>query len=139
MSRADEQLLNDYFKQRWSVTSAPSGGTTCVANTKTAVPRLNGASRNILEAIIFSVKNLTAAACTQTLEVREASITGTLLASVDIICPTAVTTADCYSQWYISAARAGTADYGHLSVSFNTVQASVSQKINICGWMEQAP
>lgn len=138
MSKGVDGLLNDYYRQRWNVTSAPSGGTTCVVNTKTAFPLISSRNRNVLEAVIFSVKNLTAAAATATLEVREASITGTVLASVDIIVAAGATFADCYSQWYIPATRGGTADYGHLSVSMNTVQASVVQKINITGWLESS-
>jgi len=93
----------------------------------------------MLEAVIFSVKNLTAAASTVVMEVREASIAGTVLASVEIITAAGATTADCYSQWYIPASRGvpGTA-YGNLSVSFNTVQTSVVAKLNTSGWLESS-
>jgi hypothetical protein len=137
MSKGVDGLFDDYLRQRWSRTSAPAGGSTCEANTGFA--NISARQRTILEAIVFSVKNLTAAASTVVMEVREASITGTVLASVEIVTAAGATTADCYSQWYVPASRGvpGTA-YGNLSISFNTVQASVVAKLNTCGWLESA-
>jgi hypothetical protein len=140
MSKGIDGLLDDYYRQRLAPTSAPAGGTTCVANTNSAMQqKISGRQRCILESVVFSVKNLTAAASTVTMEVREASITGTVLASVDIITAAGATSTDCYSQWYIAASRnAGNGDYGHLSVSFNTVQTSVVQKLNVSAWLESS-
>lgn len=136
MSKGVDGLLDDYFRQRWSATSAPAGGTTCVANA--SIANVGARQRSVLEAVVFSVKNLTAAVSTVVMEVREASIAGTVLASVEIITPVGGTTADCYSQWYVPSSRGGTAAYGNLSVSFNTVQASVVAKLNTCGWLESS-
>ena len=138
MSKGIDGLLDDYYRQRLAPTSAPAGGTTCVANTNAAMQqKITGRQRCVLEAIVFSVKNLTAAVSTVVMEVREASINGTVLASVEIITAVGGTTADCYSQWYIPASRnGGVGDYGHLSVSFNTVQTSVVQKLNVSAWLE---
>jgi len=136
MSKGVDGLLDDYFRQRWSATSAPAGGTTCVANA--SIANVGARERSVLEAVVFSVKNLTAAASTVVMEVREASIAGTVLASVEIVTAAGATSSDCYSQWYVAASRGGVGAYGNLSVSFNTVQTSVVQKLNTCGWLESS-
>ena len=138
MTKHVDGLLDDYFYNRWNATSAPSAGATCSASSGRGVGSGNAnamptLSRNILEAIVFSILNRTAAATTATLEIREASIGGSVLASVDIITAASATSADCYSQYYQYATRGN-----DISVSFNTVQASVTQKINISGWTEQS-
>lgn len=136
MSKGVDGLLDDYFRQRWSATSAPAGGTTCVAAAN--LVNITNRQRTVLEAVVFSVKNLTAAVSTVVMEVREASIAGTVLASVEIITPVGATSNDCYSQWYVQASRGGVGAYGNLSVSFNTVQTSVVMKLNTCGWLESS-
>lgn len=136
MSKGVDGLLDDYYRQRWSSVSAPAAGTTCVASAgigaglATNKPMSNKA-RNILEAVVFSVKNLTAAATTVVMKVSEASIAGTVLASVELVVGIGATASDCYSQWYIPGTRGN-----DLVVSFDTVQASVVMKLNPCGWTE---
>lgn len=134
MANKSEGLFTDYLFNRWAVTSAPAAGTTCVASVGKGAGSTNlslGKGRHILEGVIYSLKNLTGASVTAVMEVREASIAGTVLASVDIIVAAGVTVQDCFSQWYIPATRGN-----DLCVSFNTVQASVAQKLNPFGWTE---
>jgi hypothetical protein len=130
MSKGVDGLLDDYFRARWSSTNAPAAGTTCVATT--GVVNLSSRSRNIIEMLGFSARNVTAAAVTMTLSVRSASIAGTVLASWDFILAANVGIQDCYSQLNINAPRGQ-----DIVVEFGTPVASVTQKVSVSGWTEQ--
>jgi len=132
MSKGVDGLLDDYFRARWNGVSQPAAGTTCVATTGTTAT-LSNKQRNMLEMLGFSARNATAAAVTMTLNVRAASIAGTVLAAWDFILANGVSIQDCYSQLNINAPRGQ-----DIVVEFGTPVASVTQKVSISGWTENS-
>ena len=131
MSKGVDGLLDDYFRQRWNGTSAPAAGTTCVAST--GVVNIGARERVLIEMLGFSAMNATAAGVTMTLSVRSASIAGTVLASWNFVLANGVGIQDCYSQLNINAPRGQ-----DLVVEFGAPVASVTQKVNISGWLESS-
>lgn len=131
MSKGVDGLLDDYFRARWTGTSTPAAGTTCVASA--AVVAMSNKSRNIIEMLGFSARNATAAAVTMTLSIRAASIAGSVLASWDFILANGVGIQDCYSQLNVNAPRGQ-----DIVVEFGTPVASVTQKVSISGWTENS-
>lgn len=128
MSNRDK--MNDFLTNRWSATSAPAAGTTCVAEISSREPQ----KRPHLETLIYTVHNRMgagAAAQTCTVNVRLGSIAGTVVASFDQLTAPSSTANVVMANIGIQGERGV-----GLSVSMTTVVASVTQKINIAGWWE---
>lgn len=131
MSKRADLLLACMMGNRWLSTSAPAAGTTAVASSPVA-PGAN--SRPHLETIWASIHNRVGAGAinfTVGIEVRHASIAGTLIASLSQLVPFSSTAQVSLSSMGIAGKRGS-----RLSVSMNTVIASVTQTVNAAGWME---
>ena len=123
MANRSEGLIVDSLIHLWNATSAPAAGTTCVANSG-AVDR----QKNVLTQLGWSIRNVSAAAYTATLNVRDASPAGTVLASWDMIVGTNSAQLDTFGVNILSSR--GVPIY----VDFGTPAASVTQKVSIAGW-----
>ncbi|HZD12000.1 MAG TPA: hypothetical protein VE177_00575 [Candidatus Binatus sp.] len=120
------EVIVDSLANRWRATNATVGAT-CVA----ASPTL-GDLRELhnLTSVNVSIANMSAAASTVTLSVRDASIAGTVLASLDIVTPAAAGSTN--SLYFDLPGNRGTP----ISVDLGLLGGSVAGKLNICGWKE---
>jgi hypothetical protein len=59
---------------------------------------MHSKARNIVESLIYSARNVTAATVTLTASIRAASIAGTVLASWDILLAANASVQDCFAQ-----------------------------------------
>ncbi len=131
MSNRDK--MNDFLTNRWSATSAPAAGTTCVAQVSAA----GAESRAHLETILFCIDNRgvgaggAAGRQTVTVNVRLDGITGTVIASIPITSYSSTMQTVGLTNLGIPGERGR-----GLSVSMNTVIASLVQAVNIAGWHE---
>ena len=89
-AKAYEAIIHSIFRRDGN-THNPTAGTTAVVSIAAAAK-----VRYTVDSILVSQRNLTAAAYTATLTLRDASIAGTVLAQWDFI--TAVNTVDRYSE-----------------------------------------
>ena len=129
MSKRSDLLLACMLGNRWRATSAPSAGTTCIATAPT--PGVN--SRVHLETMWYSIKNNAGAggvSFTVQIQVRGAS--NTVLASVDHLLAGSTSANVNISNFAFANPKLGTG----LNVFMNTVLASVTQAVNIAGWIE---
>jgi hypothetical protein len=119
-----------FFRDRWSATHAPAAGATVIAASPTPV----GQARQNCEFIWYSIFNQgvgTGIGFTVTVQIRSASIAGTVLASVD---------------HYVASTTAVQVSTGGMGIpgkrgqaiiaTMSTVIASLSQKVSIAGWTE---
>ncbi len=128
MARREEGLIIDSLGHSWNAQASPSAGTTCTCS----VAPSSGLTRVMLTNLGWSIRNAGAAAFTATLNVRDASIAGTVLASWDMIVGAAASLQDTYPL-SIKGIR------GHnLSFDFGTPASSVTQKVSAMGWEEKS-
>jgi hypothetical protein len=128
MSNRDK--MSDFLTNRWSATSTPAAGTTCVAS----VAPHGAQSRIHLETLLFTIDNRgvsTGLKQTVTVNVRLGSIAGTVLAAVPLTVYSSVVQNVAMTNLGIPGERG----IG-LNVSMNTVIASLVQAVNIAGWYE---
>jgi hypothetical protein len=130
MANSSDGLFRDYMRERWTASSAPTAGTTCVASVGNSAT-MHSKARNIVESLIYSARNVTAATVTLTASIRAASIAGTVLASWDILLAANASVQDCFAQLNIPAPRGQ-----DLFAEFGTPATSVTQKVSIAGWTE---
>ena len=114
--------------KRWTETNNPAAGTTCVISVAAA-----GGSRHVIEQLLVSQRNQTAAAYTATLTVRDSSIGGTVLAQQDFLTGAAAMTQG-NPQIEVRGLH-GNAVVAH----FAPPAASVTQKITAAGHTEEGP
>lgn len=124
MNKSNEALIATIL-QRWSATSAPAQGATAVASVAAI-----GKVRHTLGMLVASYKNQTAAAVTATLNITADSVAGTSLAKLDFL-----TAAAASDRVAIELALPGLINSG-IFASFDTVVASVTQKITMTGYSE---
>jgi hypothetical protein len=130
MAKRDADLIIESLSQRWNAVSTPSAGTSCVASVSPLPNQFGGNWKANCDSLGWSVRNLTAAAVTTTLEVRDASIAGGVIASWD----------------FVVAANGGAADNfavkvqgvrgNPLYINFGTPNVSVVQKVSAAGWYD---
>lgn len=131
MSNRDK--MNDFLTNRWSATSAPAAGTTCVAE----VSPIGAESRPHLETLLYVIDNRgvgaggAAGRQTVTVNVRLGSITGTVIASIPLTTYSSTVTNVAATNLGIPGERGR-----GLSVSMNTVIASLVEAVSIAGWHE---
>lgn len=137
---SNRNFVDKMLGERWLVTASSASvlaATTVTVNTSSAKPRLEPQERPHLETLWYAVRNVSGAGAlvhTTTLEVRSASIAGTLLATVkDIYCLPSQTANVAATRLGIPGKRGQ-----HLNISFNTVLASVTASINASGWIENS-
>lgn len=126
MNRHSDEALIASLVDRWSETHNPAAATTCVAEHAAL-----GNTKHIVDVLVVSQRNQTAAIYTATLTVRDASIAGTIRAQIEFT--TAVGLTDRFSEAVKIPGLRGSA----VSVSFAPPAASVTQKIAIAGYSEQ--
>lgn len=127
MAARSEGLITDSLIHLWNATSAPAAGTTCVANSGAV-----GQTKPVLTQIGWSIRNVTAAAFTATLSVRDVSAAGTVLASWDVICAVNSAQIDTFGVNILGSKG------GAIYVDWGTPAASVTQKVSIAGWRAQS-
>lgn len=140
MANSSDGLFKDYMRERWTTTNSPAAGTTCVAAASgtaggTGLPTntIGSQERYIIESLLLSARNVGAAAVTLTANVRASSITGTILAGVDVIVAVNGSYQDCFAQLNFPAPRGQ-----DLVVEFGTPAASVTQRVSAAGWIERS-
>jgi hypothetical protein len=130
MSKRSDLLVACMLGNRWNATSAPSAGTTCVANS----PTPQGArSRVHLESLWTTIKNdsvSTGLFFTTQIQVRGAS--NTVLWSVDQLVQSSTMAQTNQSNLAFANPKLGKS----LNVFMNTVIGSVTCSINMAGWIE---
>lgn len=124
MNKSNEALIATIL-QRWGRTVSPAAATTAVASVA-AAPK----TRHTLGIITASQRNFSSAAFTATLKVTDASIGGTTLAAIDFLTGTAAVERETFEL-----ALPGLVDSG-IFASFDSVLASVTQKITMTGYSE---
>ena len=129
-NRAD--LLNQcFFGNRWVATHSPASGTTIVVQSPAAT---DGTSRPHLETLWYSIRNQTGAGSLQatvTVQVRIASIAGTVIASNEhLLAPS--TSANVQLVGMGVPGKRGKS----LFIGMNTVVASLTQSVSAAGWVE---
>jgi len=127
MAKHADSLLMNTLGKRWTATAAPAANTTCVATSPT--PEVPTAIMNLTN-LNISLRNQAAAAVTSTCSIRDASIAGTVLASLDFI--VAAGGSNAQSFYWDMPCNTG----NPVVAEFGTPAASVIQKITICGWQE---
>lgn len=127
MSKRGDGLLTDMLAHNCSATASPNAGTTCTAN----VAPVAGSHEKIhLTNLGWSIRNVTAAAFTATLNVRDATIGGTVLATWDIVIGA---NAGLQDSWAVNImGLRGNA----VNVDFGAPAASVTQKVSVQGWRQ---
>lgn len=140
MASSSDGLFKDYMRERWTLTSNPAAGATCVGSASgsggAGLPSTNSIAtkeRYIIESLIASARNATAAAVTLTANIRAASIGGSIIASWDVIVAVGGSYQDCFAQLNYPAPRGQ-----DLVVDFGTPVASVTQKVSAAGWVERS-
>jgi hypothetical protein len=128
MSKRSDLLVACMLGNRWRATSAPAAGSTCVATS----PIPGAQSKVHLESIWYSIKNLAAAGVTYTVQVQVRGASNTVLASVDHLVGVSASANVNISNLGFANPKLGTS----LNVFMNTVFASVTQAVNVAGWVE---
>jgi hypothetical protein len=128
MAGKDAALIIQSLSKRWTQTSNPSAGASCIATQALVAGEPTG--RINLTTLTATQKNLTAAAVTSTLNVRVASITGTVLSSMEFVTNTGVV--EWRNNYYDLPGKAGQS----MVIEWGTPNASVIQKMTVCGWTE---
>lgn len=125
MAKKTDELIIHQLADRWTVTHNPAAGTTVIASQAGVAKALHQ-----LTTLNCSIANMTAAAVTVTLSVRDSSIAGTVLAQFGYVVGTNSAT---QSSYYLDLpGLIGNA----IVAEMGTPAASVTQKITICGWTE---
>lgn len=128
MSRKSEGLLGNMLGDRWSITHAPAAGTTVVASVPAAQ---NSKDRHILDCLSFSIKNMAAAAHTVTVAVRDSSVAGTVLMSLDAVVAAAASKEVVVDSLGLPGLRGNA-----IHITTDTVLASVKATVNATGWTD---
>lgn len=115
-----------FWKNRWTATDNPAAGSVAACTSPAITPQ----SRTHLETLFYSIWNSNAAGTVQA-QIRVASATGTLVASLDnILAATAV-------QQVVATALGIPIKRGQpVHVRFNTAVASLTTKVTIAGWID---
>lgn len=130
MSKKSEGLFGNFLGDKWSLTHAPAAGTTVVASV--SAPQ-SAKDRHILECLSFSVKNMAAAAHTVTVAVRDASVAGTVLMSLDSIIAAAASKEVVLDSLGLPAGKGNA-----IHITTDTVLASVKATVNATGWTDNS-
>ena len=124
MAYRDRALIIDSLGNNWNNTTYAAGVTASGTVSVAAKERL------ALTQLGWSMKNLTAANATAHLQVRDASIAGTLLAQWEIVVAAGLTA---HEAWKVDIhGLKGSSMY----FGFNTAQASVSYGLSTAGWRD---
>lgn len=128
MSKRSDLLVACMLGNRWRATSAPSAGTTCVANIPTA--GLQATQRVHLENLFYSIRN---GGGNVTVQVQVRGANGnTVYATMDHILQATSSIAVSVAGMAFANPKLGVG----LNVFMTTVLASVVQAVNISGWIE---
>ena len=128
MANRSEALDINVNADRWSALSAPAAGATCGAGVSAA-----GATTKInLVSLSYSILNMSAAPHTTTLQVRDASIAGTVLWSMDFLVANAAAAQGTLSNIELQNGLRGNGLY----MGFSTLLASVKESLSACGWFD---
>jgi len=130
MSRKSDGLLGNMLGDKWSLTHAPTAGTTVVASVS-APNSLK--DRHILDCLSFSIKNMAAAAHTVTVAVRDTSAAGLVRMSLDMIVTNATSKEVVMNGLGIEGLH-GEA----IHITTDTVLASVKATVNASGWTDNS-
>lgn len=128
MSKNADGFITDSLNHIANANHAPAAGTTCVASVSTN----SGHEKLHLTSLGWSIRNVTAAAFTATLSVRDGSIAGTVLATWDILCAANAGQLDNFAT-HIMASKGNP-----IVAEFGTPAASVTQKVSIGVWRNQS-
>ena len=129
MSKRSDGLLADLLGQRWQATHSPAAAATIVLASPTPT---DGHTTIHLDHLSFSIKNMAAATHTVTTAIRDASIAGTVLWSMDHLVTNATSKEVTISNMHVEATKGKP-----LVITQDTVLASVKATVNIAGWSEQ--
>lgn len=124
MAYRDKALMIDSLGNNWNMSTFAAGVTASASVAPAAKERIT------LTQIGWSFKNLTAANATASLQVRDASINGNILAQWEIIVATGLTAQD---SWAVNIKGLKGSP---LNISFNTTQISVSNALSVAGWRD---
>jgi hypothetical protein len=125
---ADKDPSHYFWRNRWSKTDAPTGASAASALS----PALGPNARTQIETWVYSIWNSNAAQTVQA-QLRVASAGGTVIASMDnLLAATAV-------QQVVATALGIPVKRGQRAfATFNTAVASLTTKVTIAGWIDDA-
>lgn len=126
MSKKSEELEIYELANRWNAHHEPAIGTTCTASVG-VVPK----ARHNVVSLSYSLVNLTAAAITQPLSIRDASIAGTVLCKFNVLQAANTGSQQCFANLELPGIMSN-----DVFVEFGTPGASITQTVAMCGWTE---
>lgn len=130
MSKRSDLLVACMLGNRWRAAS----GSTVAAVVSVVSPAVDSQSRPHLETLWYSFRNFGGAGGATTtvqLQVRNASVTGTVLASVDHLVLASTAANVSFANMQLPGKRGS-----KIVVTTDTVLGSVSASINAVGWIE---
>jgi hypothetical protein len=128
MSKRSDGLLAEMLGNRWSVNIAPAAAATVVGSV--AAPN-SARSRHHLEHMSISIKSNAAATHTVTTSVREASIAGTVVWSMDTLVGAATS-----KEIILDSMGLMFAEGKSIHFTQDTVLAGVKATVNAAGWTD---
>lgn len=124
---SDRDPSKHFFRDRWTATDAPAGGSAAVATGPAW--RVEPLQRPQLETLWYSIWNSNACVTVQ-VQVRVASAAGTLVASVDHQVLTSTVASAGFTGMGIPGKRGQ-----KFWAGMNTAVASLTSKVTIAGWV----
>ena len=129
MSKNSEGLIADFLDDRWTHTNAAAMGAT--VNGGTSAPT-NAKFEMILDTFSYSIRNQATGAHTCTMQIRDASVAGTVLHSWDEF-PAAASSAVRHFEGLKLIATAGKGFH----FTMDSIIASVRATVNATGWIKK--
>lgn len=129
MAKKADELIIDSLSNNWQQNHAPSAGSTCTASVQ---PSMAGSHERLhLTQLGWSVYNK-GATYTVSLNVRDASINGSVLATWNMVIAAGASLQDSWAVNLIGLK--GNA----INVDFGLPASSVTQTVSIAGWRNQS-
>jgi hypothetical protein len=127
MSKKSDELIQESLENRWSTTSNPNAASSCVCASPT--PAFPSGKMNV-DAITYSIVNQTAAAVQNTISLRSSAQSGSVLAQIRVLVPTA------QSVQFNGAIQLPGKQGQLVSADITPAAGSVLQNVTLTGWQQ---
>jgi hypothetical protein len=130
MSNKADGLIANMISQRWQDTTTVANATVSAKSP----PSPSGQSRQYIDTLIYSLRNFVGSGGSQStvaVQIRHASVQGTLVASLGNLIPASTT-----AQVALTGLNYQSKRGGQLFVTTDTFVASLTAAVNAAGWTE---